>query len=299
MESNNTISNQQHHVLLVNHDEPAVAPAAPGHVVMNLAANTTAIEKSSVVKGTRANYLDKLTLFILWIFKNEELSSRILSDECLRKLHEAKHIDDATGKTAQSKKHQRAAIKLLLKTLDRKDSTKSPIILEKMEYEIIADYMSEKHKVETVDHKLAKDFQKEVSAITGGQDTVVENPVVDQNVDENGEVRVMIRQESSTYEGIRSAIAFLYRESGVIIPPKMDSSLSLYIKGSKRINLLAKQTLGLKISEGKKHMKVDTFRRIAKIMFQSEDPSYVFAHLFFLLDWYVICASFFLNYRRI
>jgi hypothetical protein len=278
----------------------ATTTAAPGaSVIMNLAANTSAIEKSSVVKGTRANYLDKLTLFILWLFKNDELSSRILSDECLLKLHEAKRIDETAR--IPSQKHQRAAIKLLLKHLDRKDSTKSPIILEKLDdnpnkspldYEIISDYMSTKHKIETVDHKLAKEFQKEVLDITGADTGVIENLIMDQHVDDNGEVRVMIRQEASTYDGIRASIAYLYRESGVLMTTKMDSSLSLYIKGSKRINLLAKQTLGLKICEGKKHMKVDTFRRIATIMFQSEEPSYVFAHLFFLLDWYVICESF-------
>ena len=147
--------------------------------------------------------------------------------------------------------------------------------------------MATKHKIETVDHRMAREFQKEVLDITGS-DPLVENPVIDQNSDENGEVRVMIRQEASTYEGIRSSIAYLYRESGVTMPPAMETSLSLYIKGSKRINLLAKQTLGLRICEGKKHMKLDTFRRIAKIMFQSDDSSYIFAHLFLLLDWYVI-----------
>lgn len=287
---------------MINDD--VAPPASAAGVIINLAANTTAIEKSSVVKGTRGNYMDRLLLLILWLFENEELCSRILSDECLQKLHEAKCVDDATIRTAQSKKHQRKAIKLLLKNLDRKDSTKSPIILEKsddntmnnkrpLDYEVVVEYMATKHKFETVDQKLAKEFQKEVLAITGGEDTMIEDRLIDQNIDVNGEVRVLIRQDSATYDGIRSSIAFLYRESGVLMPPEMDSSLCLYIKGSKRLNLLAKQTLGLKICEGKKHMKVETFRRIAKIMFQSADPSYVFAHLFFLLDWYVFCVSFF------
>lgn len=277
-----------------NNNNRNAAPQAAVGAPINLTANVKAIEKSSKVSGTRNHYEDRLIPFILWLFENDVLSSRILSDECIHKLHEAKRIDDATRRTAQSKTNQRSAIKLLLKKLDRKDSTKSPIILEKvndninkipLDYDIVADYMATKHKFETVDLKLALEFQKEVLSITGEESTVIENPVIDQNVDENGQVRVMIRQELSTYDGIRSSVAFIFSESGVLMPQKMDSSLSLYIKGSKRLNKLAKQTLGLKICEGKRHMKVDTYRRIAKIMFQSADPSYVFAHLFFVLDW--------------
>ena len=213
----------------------AVAPGQAGaDAIINLAANTVAIEKSSVVKGTRANYLDRLTLLILWLFKNEEYS-RFLSDECLIKLNEAKQMDDAVTRGRRiSQKFQRLAIKSMLKSLDRLDSSKSPIILEvpgdeniskrPLCYQIIAEFMATKHKIETVDHRMAKEFQKEVLDITGS-DPLVENPVIDQNSDENGEVRVMIRQEASTYEGIRSSIAYLYRESGVIMPPEMESSL--------------------------------------------------------------------------
>ena len=43
---------------------------------------------------------------------------------------------------------------------------------------------------------------------------------------------MQIRQESSTYTGIRSYIVFLYRESGVQMPAVVNESLSLYIKGS-------------------------------------------------------------------
>lgn len=59
----------------------------------------------------------------------------------------------------------------------------------------------------------------------------------------------------------------------------------MYIKGSERINLAAKQTLGLKIVEGKCHMTAIVYEKLAQILFESDEPEHIFAHCFFVLDW--------------
>ena len=66
------------------------------------------------------------------------------------------------------------------------------------------------------------------------------------------------------------------------------ASMSLYIKGSKRLNAMAKQMLGLDLSEGKKPMSRKVYKRICEILFSSSEPKHLFGHLFFVLDWQVI-----------
>jgi hypothetical protein len=75
----------------------------------------------------------------------------------------------------------------------------------------------------------------------------------------------------------------IYRD--VKMPDEMINCFSRYIKGSKRINLAAKQTLGLKILEGKSHMTVAVYEFLCKAMFESKKPEHIFAHTFTALDW--------------
>ena len=266
-----------------------------GQAVINLTANTTAIEKSSVVKGTRDNYINRLIDFIIWLFDNNHRD--LLTRKCSTELSRAHATDQRLPAKKQKKRtNMRGEIKAWIKSLDRKDSSKSPIKLEVighcgtcLNYDVIAEYMSTKQKMETVDYQLAADFEKAVRDISAvpneGDKESGEPPILDEVGDANGEVQVAIRLETSTYEAIRSSIAYIYRESGVTMPEEMNSSLSVYIKGSRRINLLAKQMLGLRLSEGKKHMTKIVYSKIAQILFESDDTQNIFAHLFFVLDW--------------
>jgi len=65
------------------------------------------------------------------------------------------------------------------------------------------------------------------------------------------------------FDGIRRAIAHLYRESGVV----MDETLKMNL--SQRKNDATKQTLELKGKEGKDHMTIEVFELIAMILLQS------------------------------
>ena len=46
-----------------------------------------------------------------------------------------------------------------------------------------------------------------------------------------------------------------------------------------------KQELGLDLSEGKKPMSLEVFEFLSKQLFVSKSNEFIFAHLFFVLDW--------------
>lgn len=98
-----------------------------GHqAVINLTANTTAIEKSSVVKGTRDNYINRLVDFIIWLFDNNHRD--LLTQKCSTELSRAHAIDQRLPAKKQKKRtNMRGEIKAWIKSLDQKDSSKSPI----------------------------------------------------------------------------------------------------------------------------------------------------------------------------
>jgi hypothetical protein len=275
---------------------------------ISLLPNTNVIERHSVVKGTRDNYTSKLTDFIRWLWDNGRRD--VLSHQCANKLMIAQRNDSRSTQSLGYQKNINRVIRQCIARIKRKDSESSPIRLlptvengesneRVLTYDDICDFMMTKHKIVKVDKALALEFKDALARSDGNEDENAEDDDSDADeqqeeqdlilnedeVDEDGQVNVMIRLEASTYEGIRSAIAFLYRESGVPMPENMNSSLALYIKGSRRMNRLAKQTLGLKIVEGKKHMTLSVYKTIASILFESCELEHIFAHLFFVLDW--------------
>ena len=64
-----------------------------------------------------------------------------------------------------------------------------------------------------------------------------------------GDVEVAVRCSNSVYNGIGSAIDFLYLKCGIEIPAKLKDSISLYCKGLKCRRATLKQQLALKINE--------------------------------------------------
>lgn len=258
-------------------------------VAINLVATADTVAKNNVGDGTREGYFNRLVELILWLHDHHQ---DILTAECKTALGTAK----ATDVRNRSKKHYaaRECIKRFLRRLNSKDSSLSPINIvaggqedgdenEVLSWEIIAEYFDTKQKLVTVDRNLAMAFKKkldDMSSVQGEEEEDV--PIVG---DANSQVIVAVRLEGSTYDGFRSAICHLYRESNVSMPDEFATSFSRYIKGSKRINLAAKQTLGLKITEGKSHMTIPVYEFICKTMFESAKPEHVFAHAFTVLDW--------------
>ena len=258
-----------------------------GQEVLNLVATSNAVEKNSVVVSTRENYENKLVQIILWLYKNHQ---GVLSHTCKAAIERTSQTRNRSSRN----KEQRRALKAMLNKLSRKDSSTSPITLEAedddteiLSYDHIVEYFGTKQKIEKVEASLAEKFHKKLRDM-GGIGENNENDNDDSTAfepDENGQVAVAIRLEATSYEGYRSALAFLYNQTGVAMPKTMADNFSLYIKGSKRINLAAKQTLGLKIVEGKKHMTPDVYSKLAQVLFESDKVEHIFAHTFLVLDW--------------
>ena len=117
-------------------------------------------------------------------------------------------------------------IRQCISKVNRKDNKSSPItrllpITENRDtservltYDDICDFMMTKHKTVKVDKVLVLEFRDALArndSATQQQEDLILN---ENEVDEDGQVDVMmmIHQEASTYEGIRSAVAFLLGE---------------------------------------------------------------------------------------
>ena len=142
--------------------------------------------------------------------------------------------------------------------------------------------------MEKVNHRLAIAYRKAVNKLIPDEgDSRDALLILDESeIAQDGEIFVAIRQEYTAYDSIRSTISHLFTATGVDMPKALSNSMKRYIKGPKRLNLMAKQTTGLDISEGKKCMSEKVYRKLCEILFRSDKREYIFAHLFFVLDWY-------------
>jgi len=109
--------------------------------------------------------------------------------------------------------------------------------------------------------------------------------------DDSTKVKVTLPLSASAYNAIHSAVTFLCRECKIEIPPDMKRSLAKYVKGRKRLTVRMKQSLALKISEGKRAMTCNVYNFIAKLLFNSSSREHIFAHLFLVLDWSLMKRS--------
>ena len=101
----------------------------------------------------------------------------------------------------------------------------------------------------------------------------------------DGNVLALVQQSASQYEGIRSAVAYLYKATRIFMPKDMSKRLSNFIAGQRRTGVKEKQDLGLVIEEGKKPLTFNCYEAISKQLFYSDNKEHLFAHLFMVLDW--------------
>ena len=113
----------------------------------------------------------------------------------------------------------------------------------------------------------------------------------EEDEEDEWEIWVLVRQESPTYDNIQSAVKQLYTATDADMPLKMQNSISLYIKGSKRLNKLAKHILGLDLSEGQ-NVWQKMYSKLCYILFRSDQVEHIFAHLFFCFGLVSICSNF-------
>lgn len=260
----------------------------------DLSANQVVVEKSNIQPGTRQGYFNKLILLVQFCFDHTSYHD-LIQTHLVNDLIVANDKDrNLPQKKAKQRKHLRKAITKMLKNMKRYDPTSSPIRLSRVNptdrilaYEDLVAFMSTFKKEEKVNGKLAYQFQVVVEELSSTiDDEDLEEPITSNSVpDEDGEIIVSIRQEFSTYDTIRSAVTHLYTATAVEMPSLLKSSLALYIRGAKRLNKLSKQMLGLDLTEGKKGMSKEVYRKICEILFRSNKKEHLFAHLFFVLEW--------------
>lgn len=78
------------------------------------------------------------------------------------------------------------------------------------------------------------------------------------NVEDDGKIMVEIRQEYTTYDGVFSVI--------VPVSDALKKGMILYIEGSKSLNNLENQKLGLEMGEGKEPMSRCVYKHICQIL---------------------------------
>ena len=74
-------------------------------------------------------------------------------------------------------------------------------------------------------------------------------------------------QSKSQYNGIRSALAYLFTLARVQQPTTLTDEMSTFLKGLDRTIVYEKEKLGLKLIAGKKPLTFEAFSMLAKELF--------------------------------
>jgi len=96
---------------------------------------------------------------------------------------------------------------------------------------------------------------------------------------------------SSTHNTARSSIRDLFRSFNVTMPENMQQELETYFKGLKRVTV-ARQAQGKeKIQVGKSPMEFSLLCYLARRLLESGRTDDVFAHLYLVLSWNLMCRA--------
>ena len=148
-----------------------------------------------------------------------------------------------------------------------------------MDDAFIKEYMTSHRQVQTVTREIAEGYIHQAR---------LNQTIIDDMVEEEGNVRVILNQSYSQFSGTRSALAYLFKRASITRPPETIKEMEKFMAGIKRTTSNEKRALGLNISEGKKPMSKDAYGLIAKFLFTSGAPEDIEAHFILLLDWNLI-----------
>jgi hypothetical protein len=98
----------------------------------------------------------------------------------------------------------------------------------------------------------------------------------------------------STYDGIRSALAHLYRCAGKEMHESLKKDLKQLMGGIKRTVAKHKKDNGESLIEGKMHMSYDVYDLMCKILSRGQNANngeYLFAHCYLVLEWNLMARS--------
>mmetsp|Transcript_5168 Transcript_5168/g.8737 ORF Transcript_5168/g.8737 Transcript_5168/m.8737 type:complete len:863 (-) Transcript_5168:24-2612(-) len=251
------------------------APAADAR------ASTARVEKSFVGDGSIITYLSQLIRFSCFVFDNYKGK---LADDHLEKMTEADNKDKEEKNRSRTALrnyvvHAADAIKPL------RDGQHHNSFLkidgdDTLDYDTVVEYMTTKFNVVEVERSCAEKYMKALK---------LTDPITPEMVVDDGRVRLKVFQSMEQYNGIRSAIGWVYKIARVEMP--FAQELGIYIKGITRHIAAAKQHLGLKLTKGKAVMKPQAYEMIAEHLFKSGEKRDIFNHLMFVLDWNLMKRS--------
>ena len=125
----------------------------------------------------------------------------------------------------------------------------SPIITQgrnAIYYDTIREFMMYKTNHVMIAEGTANDYLRKL-----GKNDV---KITSDHVDVDGKVLVSVQQSQSTYEGIRSALSWVYKMAHMEMPSEISHHPSVFIAGKQRTGIKEKENLGLSLTEGKKAM---------------------------------------------
>lgn len=258
-------------------------PAASANA--NARVHTSLVERSFVSGGTAAGYEDQLVRFIVHLYDNEDsfLTDGARNQMAMYDNSDASNFRRQPTRGGNKRPQLRAYVRRTIKAIQpARDGLphNSPIKIDgdgALTYTVIRDYMASKYNTVEVDKDSAVKYLRESDNADQITDEMQTGP--------SRKVTLQVYQSNSQFSAIRSAIGYVYKSARVPMPEDMASEISIFINGMKRTVTAAKETLGLKIGEGKDALKFEGYDYTAKKLFFSRDKRDIFNHLFLVLDW--------------
>ena len=203
------------------------------------------------------------------MFDHREHYSELIETALLVDLHSQLDRDRAqrtrAGTPSKRRDHVRGTIRKWLQNIDAETAATHPVRLADLTFQVYVRYL------DTFKKRAVK------RSTCGDKDETV-----------------YVRLGQSAFDGATSALSHLYTECGLdkhIISKDLWTKLTPYKQGSRRLAASEKKKLGLSTVEGKKHLPFAAYRKLAKILFESEKPEHIHAHTFLLLEWNLISRA--------
>lgn len=252
---------------------------AQGGVLMDddaIQADINHVINSRIAKKTRKNYDDYIVRFVMFLFDHREKFPALIPPPLLTKLEAAAvsdlHNVTRRGVPKKQRKFIRKAIAASFLTINPADQSTHPIVLEQLEFQTIAHYLSTFSK-------------KATRTSVNGRETLVPYKSGDDD-----SLTVHLRLGESSYDSVTSSLANLFKECKVARDvneqvKEMWSLIGIYKKGAARDGAQQRRNYGLRQSEGKDPLPFQGYELLCSILHRSKDPKHIAAHLFLTLDW--------------
>ena len=227
-------------------------------------AETSMIMSKVVSNSSMATYLAKNVQFFMWIYDTEDMRNLLLPPWFVNQLSAAVEEDQAepTERKRADRKHFRNAVKDTIAVIDRHDPDTFPFYADRLNFAIFTRFMNTRKKAINVQIEGTDQFEEVPGYLS-----------------------------KSMYDGMRSALMHMYRLMGVQMDPTFQKLLAQYVKGLKRVVAENKKNTGQKLTEGKRPMSREVYKKICDILIKGESDEFLFAHCFLTLEWNLMARA--------